>query len=752
MLLAGLLLALVIAGMLAPAWWGGNMPATKDTVLASVPWAVYQSRAFDGEESLFWCHMGGCGFPVHAESQGGFFHPLNAATAAWCPVGWIYPVRWVLVMVLGGLAMFAFLRGRSVSIAGALVGGLGYALGGFWVARLDMLPLLMSIPVLPLGWLAVEWVVRGRWGRGVALGAIATAWGLLAGHFQLTVIAIFGIVVYAIGRGWVFERIVEVLAALVIMCGIGVGIAAVQVFPSLELAMRSARWAVTGGQLGDYSLFPLQVVGVLFPRIFGYQQTVAFDSDQVWDPGSYWGSGVFWEACPYVGAGILVIAIAAAVMRYPGTWWLFVVGLIGLVLAMGKYTPLYSVIHALPGFGGFRIPSRFLLLCAGSFAALGGIGTDTLLGGWERSKWWGLWIIGIGVFMAAGLLVAVKMLPEPGSVTGWLGITGVRLDQITEHGARTLAPWELHQAVPLVVILLIGVGVLLRLPRVWIVVLVGLEMGYFAWHALPPTISFSDVTSQVNSSVQGRIFSAPLYQSGGNWHRLQALPPNANWLSGTSHTDVRGSLFDYRQGEYLQAAKQEFQDGGHRLLALAGTKTILSRDAIDDSMLVLISSGEVFTYRVADVVPMAYFPVRIRNIVEWDSPLETLLDEEFEAGEDVLLEGWKGVVVTGLDNEISVRRWGQGIIELDVTGGGGVLRIAECFDPGWSAIIDDSSAEILRADYMFMALQVPNGEHRVMLRYQAPYFRASVPISIVSGVIWLGFWVFPWKRRRDSYD
>ncbi len=454
-LLAGLILALVIAGALAPVWWGGNMPATKDTVLTNLPWAIYQSQALDGKESLFWCHLGGCGFPVHAESQGGFFHPLNATTAAWCPEGWIYPVRWVLVMVFGGLAMFAYLRGRLVSVAGALVGGLGYALGGFWVVRLDMLPLLMAAPVLPLGWLAIEWVVRGRWGRGVALGASALAWGLLAGHFQLTAIAIFGIVIYAIGRGWVFERIIQALFAIVIMCGIGVGIAAIQFFPSLELAVRSGRWVVAGGQFGDYSLFPLQAVGLILPRIFGYQQTVTFDSDTMWDPGSYWGSGVFWEACPYVGAGIFVLALAAVALRYPGTMWLFVVGLIGLVLALGKYTPAYSVIHALPGFGGFRIPSRFLWWGAGSFAALGGIGTDALLGGWKRSKWWGLWIVGIGSLLTAGLYAAVSYLPESGSVTEWLGITGVRLEQVTEHAPRTLSPWGLNQAVPLAVILLI---------------------------------------------------------------------------------------------------------------------------------------------------------------------------------------------------------------------------------------------------------------------------------------------------------
>ena len=85
----------VILVVLYPVWKGGGFPATKDTVLANVPLAVYHSRALDGEESLFWNHYGGCGFPVHAESQGGFFHQLNALSAWVFSKGVVYTLRWV---------------------------------------------------------------------------------------------------------------------------------------------------------------------------------------------------------------------------------------------------------------------------------------------------------------------------------------------------------------------------------------------------------------------------------------------------------------------------------------------------------------------------------------------------------------------------------------------------------------------------------------------------------------------------------
>jgi len=757
-ILAPCFLVITIVAILSPVWWNG-FPATKDTVLTNVPLAEYHWKVLRGQESLFWCHYGGCGFPVHAESQGGFFHPLNLGTAALFPVQLVYPIRWVLALVVGGLAMYAFLRGKTISVWGALVGGIGYAFGGFWIARLDMMPLLLAAPVLPLGWLSVEWMVNRRWSRGIVLGSCAIGWGLLAGHFQLTVIALIGMVLYGLGRGLTTGKLTAVLVGLGVIGCVGVGIAAVQVIATLELLGRSTRLS-DGLMASEYSLFPLQLAGMIFPRIFGFQRAVTFDSGQEWTPGSYWGSGVFWEACPYVGAVMTILAIIAVVKRRPGAAWLAIIAISGALLAIGKYTPVWSGIQHLPVLPGFRIPSRFFLLSAASIAALSGMGMDVAATSLKKHKIWGASIIIVAVVLAVGLLVAITRIPDAEHTTEWMGLTGERLHQTLTFARQTLSPWKMDQAVPLMAMLSLGIAVFARLPSSLIATIVLLEMGFFACRSMPPSIRFDKVHQDVTSSEllpYGRVYSDPMYQSGGEWHRLKAIPTNANWLSGLSRPDVRGSLFDLRQAKYSQAMTEEFRNGGHRLLSLAGVNSIISRRPLPATNLELIRGGEVLIYDVLDARPLTCFPERVRNLQQSEEALSVLLDADFDPRGSVLLERLdeadaRGAVLTGTETDVRIKHWGQGHIEIETNGEGGILRIAESHDPGWHAEIEGQSEKIYRADYLFMALEIPPGKHHIALKYSPPRFWLGAGLSIVSLLLVVSFWMASLLKKGHPAD
>ncbi|MGA1531277.1 MAG: hypothetical protein ACO398_11120 [Kiritimatiellia bacterium] len=45
------------------------------------------------------------------------------------------------------------------------------------------------------------------------------------------------------------------------------------------------------------------------------------------------------------------------------------------------------------------------------------------------------------------------------------------------------------------------------------------------------------------------------------------------------------------------------------------------------------------------------------------------------------------------------------------------LRIAERFDAGWTARVNDRETDVLRADFLFQAVQLESGEHIVELAY-----------------------------------
>lgn len=67
---------------------------------------------------------------------------------------------------------------------------------------------------------------------------------------------------------------------------------------------------------------------------------------------------------------------------------------------------------------------------------------------------------------------------------------------------------------------------------------------------------------------------------------------------------------------------------------------------------------------------------------------------------------------------------------LDVRADGpGVLVVAEGWDPGWSAAVDESPAPVLRVNHSQLGVPLPPGTHRVTLRYRPRGFLAGLALA-----------------------
>ncbi|HEY4720981.1 MAG TPA: YfhO family protein, partial [Anaerolineae bacterium] len=191
----------------------------------------------------------------------------------------------------------------------------------------------------------------------------------LAGHAQMTAMTLMGLGAIAL---WQFISAAtrrnrsHVIGLAALMLFVAFGLTAMQLLPSLEMTRYSSRADLSYEDATAYSLPPAALASIFSPLLFGR------GSIDFWGPWQRVETG-------YLGSvPLLLLGLAFTRQRSNSTWFLAALGLSGLLIALGRYTPIYSLVHALPVLGGLRVPARFILLTDFAVAALAAMGLNRL--------------------------------------------------------------------------------------------------------------------------------------------------------------------------------------------------------------------------------------------------------------------------------------------------------------------------------------------------------------------------------------
>lgn len=81
-----------------------------------------------------------------------------------------------------------------------------------------------------------------------------------------------------------------------------------------------------------------------------------------------------------------------------------------------------------------------------------------------------------------------------------------------------------------------------------------------------------------------------------------------------------------------------------------------------------------------------------------------------------------------------------------------LLVLSEIWDPGWSATVDGAPVAPLRANYIFMAIPIAEGQHTVELRYTPPLLWPGVGITLCTALALLlgSLWLARRSRAQAS--
>lgn len=92
----------------------------------------------------------------------------------------------------------------------------------------------------------------------------------------------------------------------------------------------------------------------------------------------------------------------------------------------------------------------------------------------------------------------------------------------------------------------------------------------------------------------------------------------------------------------------------------------------------------------------------------------------------------------GENGQVSFTSYSPGRMDLKTKSkNGNLLYVSETYFPGWKAYVDGNEVKLYRANYTFMSLLVPSGDHQVSLKYEPSSIRIGSLFSVFSIVLFI---------------
>jgi len=644
---------------------------------------------------------------------------------------------------LAALAFLVLARARGVSLVGSAGGALAYALGGFCLSVLNLYVYVQAMAWAPLAVWALGRAATGT-RRDVALAGVTVAVTLSTLGVEIVAQALL------FGVALAFQKQRDVLRRLAGAIALGAGLAAPSLIPLAAVVGGSqrARGFATEVVLA-HSIHPLTWVQVVVAGWHGDPLDLA---------NQWWGVNFFPRGFPYIlslylGAALLSLAAAGALVRMPGRARLLALAGAAVLVCLGRYAGLAPFVDALPPLRAFRYPTKafFTLHLAVALFAAHGL---ALLESADRRAWRRVARVAL---VAGAVLASLGVLPIVApAFTSWF-LAGFTPPDYTwtarDAVLRRVVSDAAHGGIVALALGLLAVLVLKgRLPaRPASLAAAGLVAADLlrAGAGLNPQVEPSffrpspELAQALPALRAGRVFTCPPPQSPayGQARRdrrgahdlwtfaahLETLTPETNvpLAVPTAYSEDFTSLLPPalvpREGEGCA----DFARIEERLRR-AGVVMVLSLDPLSSPA--LEPRGE---WRPTRIAPLSVHAYALRD--PW--PRRAVV-----AGG----EGGRGI---DAGRVLSSSDAGDRVEVVAEAAMPALLVLRDGYFPGWSAQVDGAAAPVFRVEAVYRGVPLPAGRSHVSLRYRPP---GLVPGLVLFGISALGALVLCAPLPRDA--
>lgn len=696
------------------------------------------------------------GTPLIANIQASLFYPLGFLFYL-MPSEQAYGYTVVMHCLLASVFMYSFMRTASVSRGGSLLSAFVFTFSGFFMGHLyaGHLTFIQNYIWIPLVFRYLLLFVRtGRLLFALVAGLVQGI-QILGGFPQIAFYTILGGLGFLCFQGSLslkarrWEDASRTALGMVIVLLAGFGLSAVQIAPTLEFAKLSTRGEGLNYAMATYeSLHPKELLSFLIPDIFGNAVDQTY-----WRSRDVWH---FWESCGYVGMLPLWLAFVRTgeqSLRRLRAFFLLLIGL-ALVLALGKYNPLYPWIYRLPGFSSFRIPAQILFLYTFGVAVVSGIGLDQVQkGNWTWSRGFIPFIVLVGGVLAV-FFIGFHFDPYRFFFNLFRGFSEGPVTHANLHGLYERMGHSIDTAALLFCAAFVFLIVSRRIPLgsrtipLLVFALVTVDLLPFGAQLIKtqPFITSPDkaaILSQLSRTpVEGRVVTMDaLFRTNDGLHYRFPSVLGYDPLMLKRYADYVLSSQGYPPNQHV-VDLSGIHDPEAKLLKLLHVRQVVAAGRV------LVLENEI---PYAHIVHQALASSR-------DKVLETMKSEHFDPLKTVVLEGdpkrsGTGSGVEGTHDICEVLSYASERVTLKTfSDSAGYLVVSEIFYPGWAALVDGRGRDVTRGNYLFRVIPLEKGNHEVTLYFVSWPFRVGGVISLVTlastaCLLWLLR-----RRRRDEQD
>jgi uncharacterized membrane protein YfhO len=430
--------------------------------------------------------------------------------------------------------------------------------------------------------------------------------------------------------------------------------------------------------------------------------------------------------------------------------------ILSLALAFGHHTPIYKIVYLLPGFDRFRAPSKIMVLWVFSMALLAGIGMDGLLSYLRKGSSRRLYPL---LFLVISLVVLALVSRYDRSTLLKFFSPFVLTDAIPARmpdAARILSA-EIHRLtlfssfILLLLVLLHRRLLPLSIGAAALCALLLVDLGSVHRKAVRHDASSYERISEIQRDLNASLaWDKSLYRVGAFQHSLGA---NLEMFFGYQTVGGFTALFPSRYYHYVDKYAEYKLPRGWVSLFYGVSRNHVLMDLLNVKYEILYTSKAI-GFRTT-YLPRAFL-VPHGRFVDTEDILDILTSSDFYPYKTVLLEKEGGAEYpeavsrgSSSSGEVEIKSYRpDSIVLITDAPVPAYLFLSEIFYPGWKAFLDGQPTRILRGNYLFRVLEVPEGRHRVHLEFDPWTIKAGTGITLLTALLILAMPVFRRLKRK----